>query len=518
MLFKNWKSDFQSSLVVFLVALPLCLGIALASNAPMAAGLYAGIIGGIIIGTFSGSSISVSGPAAGLTVIVAGAIQTLGSFEAFTLAVFISGLLQIIFSLFKGGTIGDYFPTSVIKGMLAAIGIILILKQFPHAVGYDSDFMGDESFEEKSGGNTFSQLLQAFRLFHPGAVVVSLIAMAIMMTWENQAARKIKFFQLIPGALVAVIFSIVLNFSFGFISSDLVLSGEHLVTLPFSGGFGDFFGGFNMPDWSQMTNPKIFAAGVTIALVGSIESLLSVDAADKIDEEGRVTDKNRELLAQGIGNSLSGLIGGLPITAVIVRTSANVTAGAKSKLSAIFHGLWLMLCVIFIPHLLNMIPLAALAAVLLLVGYKLTKPELIKKMYEKGMNQFIPFAFTIFAILFTNLLMGILIGIVVGFVFVIKSNMHKSIVMVKEENMFLIKFYKDVSFLQKATLQKIFGGIPENATVILDGSTSVFVDDDIVDVIEEFMKRGKCTGIDVQLKKSSLALCPLFQENVNGTN
>lgn len=517
MLFKNWKSDFQSSLVVFLVALPLCLGIALASNAPMAAGLYAGIIGGIVIGAVSGSSISVSGPAAGLTVIVAGAIQSLGSFEAFTLAVLISGVIQILFSVFRGGVIGDYFPSSVIKGMLAAIGIILILKQFPHAVGYDADFMGDESFEEKSGGNTFTQLILAFKMFHPGAVVIALIAMAIMMTWENKA-KNYRFFQLIPGALVAVFTSVALNYGFGFISNDLVISGDHLVSLPFNGGFSDFFGGFNMPDWSHLSNPKVYAAAITIALVGSIESLLSVDAADKIDEEGRVTDKNRELLAQGVGNSLSGLIGGLPITAVIVRTSANASAGAKSKLSAIMHGFWLMLCVIFIPTLLNMIPLAALAAVLILVGYKLTKPELIKKMYDKGWNQFIPFVVTIVAILLTNLLMGILIGIVVGFVFVIKSNMHKSIVMVREDELYLIKFYKDVSFLQKATLQKFLGSIPENSSVILDGSTSVFVDEDIVDVIEDFMKRGKCSGINVELKKSSLALCPLFQERLNGTN
>lgn len=512
MLFKNWKNDFQSSLVVFLVALPLCLGIALASNAPLAAGLYAGIIGGVVIGAFSGSNISVSGPAAGLTVIVAGAIQTLGSFEMFALAVFLSGLFQILFSIVKGGTIGDYFPTSVIKGMLAAIGIILILKQFPHAVGFDNDFMGDESFEEKSGGNTFTQLLLALKLFHPGAVVVALISMAIMMTWEKQAGKKIKFFQLIPGALVAVIASVILNYLFGFISPALVINGGHLVTLPFSGGFTDFFAGFNFPNWADLANPKVYTVAITIALVGSIESLLSVDAADKIDEEGRVTNKNRELLAQGIGNAVSGFIGGLPITAVIVRSSANATAGAKSKLSAIMHGLWLMLCVIFIPTLLNMIPLAALASVLILVGYKLTKPELIKKMYERGMNQFIPFAVTIIAILFTNLLMGILIGIVVGFVFVIKSNMHKSIVMVKDENMYLIKFYKDVSFLQKATLQKLLGTIPENSSVILDGSTSIFVDDDIVDVIEDFMKRGKCSGINVQLKRSSLALCPLFKD------
>lgn len=518
MILKYWKKDFQSSIVVFLVALPLCLGIALASNAPLSAGLYAGIIGGMVIGAFSNSSVSVSGPAAGLTVIVAAAIQTLGSFEAFALAVFIAGIMQIFFGLFKGGVVGDYFPSSVIKGMLAAIGIILILKQFPHAVGYDSDFMGDEAFEQRSGGNTFTQLAAAFSLFHPGALVVSLMAMAIMLYWEKMALRSYKFFQLIPGALVAVLFGIILNYGFGFVSQELVLSGDHLVSLPFEGGFRDFYGGFHFPDWSQLGNMKIFTVALTIALVGSLQSLLSVDAADKIDTDGRLTNKNRELFAQGIGNALSGFIGGLPITTVIVRSSANVNAGAKTKLSAMFHGLWLLLCVVLIPGILNLIPLAGLASVLLLVGYKLTKIELIRAMYDKGLNQFIPFSVTIVAILFSNLLMGVFVGIIVGFFFVIKSNIHKSIVMVRDGDMFLIKFYKDVSFLQKVTLQKILNKIPNGSSVILDASSSVFVDDDIVDVIEDFMKRGRASDIKVELKKSTLALCPLFLENANGSN
>jgi MFS superfamily sulfate permease-like transporter len=516
MLFKYWKSDVQSSLVVFLVALPLCLGIALASGAPMAAGLYAGIIGGLVVGSLSGSHISVSGPAAGLTVIVIGAIQSLGSFQAFTLAVFISGFIQIAFSLFKGGAIGDYFPSSVIKGMLAAIGIILILKQFPHAIGFDASFMGSESFNEAAGENTFSQLLMALKSVHPGAVVISLLSMALMMSWEKMALKGVKFFQFIPGALVAVLLSIVINVLFGFISTDLVISGDHLVSLPFTGGLSDFVSGFAMPDWSFLSNVKIYTVALTLALVGSLESLLSIDAADKIDESGRATDKNRELFAQGVGNSLSGLIGGLPVTAVIVRTSANVSAGAKSKLSAILHGVWLLACVVMIPNLLNMIPLSALAAVLILVGYKLTKIELIKKMYHKGMNQFIPFMITIVAILLTDLLMGIFIGVIAGFIFVLRSNVHKSIVMVKEGNMHLIKFYKDVSFLQKASLQKMFNSIPDGSMVLLDGSNTVFVDEDIVDLIEEFIKRGKNSEITVELKKSSLALCPMFKEVHNG--
>lgn len=510
-MFNHWKSDVQSSLVVFLVALPLCLGIALASNAPLAAGLFAGIIGGIVVGAVSGSPISVSGPAAGLTVIVASSITTLGSFEAFTVAVFISGLIQIVFSFLKGGVIGDYFPSSVIKGMLAAIGILLILKQIPHAVGYDIDFMGDESFFQASGGNTFSQILQAMNVFHPGAIVVSLLSLSIMLSWEKSAQKNIKFFQVIPGALIAVLVSIALNYIFSKTLPALVLDGDHLVSLPFSGGLTDFMAGVNFPTWSFLSDTRVYGVALTIAIVGSLESLLSVDAADKIDKDNRVTNKNRELLAQGLGNSISGFIGGLPITAVIVRTSANVSGGGKSKLSAILHGMWLMLSVMLVPNLLNMIPLSALAAVLLLVGYKLAKPEVIKAMYQRGMNQFVPFAVTILAILLTNLLNGILVGIAVGFYYVVKSNIHKSIIMVEEEGLYLIKFYKDVSFLQKTTLLEMFNCIPEGSSLVLDGSSPVFVDEDIQDVIEEYLKRGSKTGIKIELKRSPLALCPLFK-------
>ena len=517
-MFSSWKKDFQSSFVVFLVALPLCLGIALASNAPLTAGLYAGIIGGIVIGTISGSPISVSGPAAGLTAIVASAITSLGSYEAFSLAVLLSGVFQIIFSFSKGGIIGDYFPSSVIKGMLAAIGIMLILKQFPHAVGFDSQYMGDEDFMNATGGNTFTQVISAFNVFHAGAITISTIALFIMLYWEKLAAKKKQFFQFIPGVLIAVISAILLNLLFKKFIPELALTHDHMVNIPFNGEMKDFFSGMKLPDFGQLSNPKIYIMGLTIALVGSLESLLSVDASDKIDEEGRVTDKNRELLAQGIGNTICGMIGGIPVTAVIVRSSANVTAGAKSKLSAIFHGLWLALFVIFIPDLLNLIPLAALATMLIVVGYKLSNPELIKKMYEKGWNQFIPFIVTISAILLTNVLLGVIIGMFVGFIFVIKSNMHKSIVVVEEDNLFLVRFHKDVSFLQKAGLQKILGAIPQGASVILDGSNSVFVDDDIIDVIEDFIKRGKSQGIKVLLKKSSLALNPMFKEVLNGKN
>lgn len=511
-LFKFWKQDFQASIVVFLVALPLCLGIALASNAPLAAGLFAGIIGGIVIGTLSGSPLSVAGPAAGLTVIVVNSIQELGSFQAFTLAVFISGLIQILFSIFKLGKFGDFFPTSVIKGMLAAIGLLLILKQFPHAIGYDADFMGDEAFKTADGGNTFSHFIGALETIHWGAVLISGLSIALMLFWDKLASKGLKFFKLIPGALVAVGLAILINQIFLSMGSGLAILNSHLVSLPFNGGFGEVFAGLSLPDWSFLTNPLIYKTAITIALVGSIESLLSVDAADKIDPKSRKTSKNQELFAQGVGNSLSGFIGALPVTAVIVRTSANITAGAQSKLSTILHGFWLLLCVALIPHVLNLIPLAALAAVLLLVGYKLTSLGLIQSMYKKGWNQFIPFAVTIVAILLTDLLIGIGIGMVVGFAYIVKTNLTKAIVTVHDKEQYLIRFHKDVSFLQKSYLSEVLEKIPDNAEVVIDGSKSVFVDADIVDLLQDYLKRSKNHNHRVHIQKSSTALCPFFRE------
>jgi MFS superfamily sulfate permease-like transporter len=511
-LFKFWKSDLQSSLVTFLVALPLCLGIALASNAPLSAGLIAGIVGGIVIGFCSGSSISVSGPAAGLTVIVASAISNIGNFEAFAVAVFISGLIQILFGVIRAGIIGDYFPTSVIKGMLAAIGLILILKQVPHAIGYDADFIGDESFNQIDGENTFTELILAFKWLEWGAVIISFISIGIILFWEKMSLRGMSFFKFFPGALMAVITGILLNEFFKLSFSSLALTNKHLVRLPFEGGVRDFVFNLRFPNWSYLDLLDVYKVALTLAIVGSLESLLSIEAADKMEDSGKVTSKNRELFAQGIGNALSGFLGGLPVTAVIVRTSANFSSGAKSKLSAILHGVWLFLCVIAIPKFLNSIPLSALSAVLLLVGFKLTKPDLYFKMYKKGMNQFIPFIVTILAILFTDLLIGISVGMIVGFIFVLRSNMHKSIVMVSDDKLKLIRFHKDVSFLQKSTLNKMLLEIESGSRVILDGSMGVFVDDDIVELIEDFIKRAKDSDITVELKKSSLALCPLFKD------
>ncbi len=395
--------------------------------------------------------------------------------------------------------------------MLAAIGIILILKQLPHALGFDADFMGDESFEQ-GAQNTFSALYTAFLNVHPGAIFQALIAFAILLLADKWAQKGIRFFQIIPGALIAVITAIAINEVMKLTTPLMVIEPTHLVQLPFKGGLDDLIAGFSFPDWSKIFNSDILLVAMTIALVGSLESLLSLDAADKLDAEGHTSSKNRELLAQGVGNTLSGFVGGLPITAVIVRTSANAHAGAKSKLSSFLHGGWLLFCVIAIPHLLNLIPLATLAALLILVGYKLTKLDLIRNMYRKGSNQFVPFLITIVAILFTDLLKGVTIGMLIGFIYVIRSSIHKSMVMVKDSENVLIRFHKDVSFLQKRALTKMFLQVPEGSNVVIDGSHGVFIDSDIEDLIEEFVVRSKTDNINVSLKKSSLSLSPLFKE------
>lgn len=507
----TWKKDFKSSIVVFLVALPLCLGIALASNAPLSAGIISGVIGGIVVGFISGSQISVSGPANTLTVVVASGLVALGSYSSVALAIFIAGLIQIIFGLIRSGSIANYIPTAVIKGMLAAIGIILILKQLPHAVGYDVDYMGDESFIEKSGGNTISQVINAFNYIHLGALIVSLFSFMIIRFWDSKLIKESKLSEL-PGALVAILLSILMN-ELVLVHFDFLFIGNpHLVDLPFTGGIHDLIKNISFPDWTLILEPKIYGVALSIALTGALESLLSVDAADKFDEHGRFTNKNQELIAQGLGNSFCGLLGGVPIASVVVRSSVNVNAGAVTKLSSILHGLWILLSVILIPQYLNKIPIPVLSSILIVVGYRLAKPVLFKTMYSKGKDQFIPFLVTILAIIFSNLLIGIAIGVSVGLFFILKSNIHNSIVMAQENNLYLVRFYKDVSFLQKSKLQNKILSIPENSTVIIDGSNGVFVDNDIIDVLEDFLKRAESLNIRVEIKKSPLAICPFFKE------
>lgn len=502
-LFSNLNKDFPAGLVVFLVALPLCLGIALASGAPLFSGIIAGIVGGIVTASLSGSALSVSGPAAGLTVIVLSAITSLGSFDTFLLAVAIGGAIQIGLGFLRAGIIGYYFPTSVIKGMLAAIGIILILKQIPHALGYDADVMGDQNFQEAHGGNTFSELFNSYKFMSIGAIIISAVSLAILILWDKPFLKRFSFFKLVPGALIVVILGVVINQIYKAVMPELALGGDHLVVLPVSSNVTEFIGQFTLPNFSALTNPQVYVVAVTIAIVASLETLLSVEATDKLDPYKRITPTNKELIAQGTGNMVSGLIGGLPLTAVIVRSSANVNAGAKTKMSAIIHGMLLLGCAILIPNILNMIPLACLAAVLLMVGYKLAKVSLFKEMYKLGWKQFLPFVVTIVAIVFTDLLKGIGIGMAVSIFFILRNNykvpyfFHKE--KQKEGETIKLELSEDVSFLNKGSIMLTLKNIPKNSSVIIDGSKSQHIDYDVLEIIENFKETAKLQNIDLQL-------------------
>jgi MFS superfamily sulfate permease-like transporter len=499
--FKTLGSDIPSSIVVFLVALPLCLGVALASNAPLFSGLIAGMVGGMIIGALSGSQLSVSGPAAGLTAIVAAAILKLSSFEVFLLSVVICGALQVVLGFIKAGVIGDYVPNAVIKGMLAAIGLILILKQFPHLIGYDKDYIGDESFQQANNENTFSGIANALKAITPVALIIGVLGLAFHFFWESFTAKKKGFIKLIPAPLIIVLLGVGINLYFQ--QQGNGLSTDHMVNLPKANSAGEFFSFFTAPNWSAITNKEVWITAVTLALVASLETLLSIEAIDDLDPYQRVTNKERELKAQGVGNMVSGLLGGLPVTSVIVRSSANVNAGAQSKMSTIMHGMLLLLCVALLPNILNLIPNAALAAVLIFTGYKLAKPSLFKAFYKKGWDQFIPFVVTIVAILFTDLLIGVLIGIAVGLVFVLRSNFKTAVFIVNDSNKYLFRLRKDVSFLNKPIIKNKLEEVPENSFVMIDASRADFIDKDIIEVIEDFMIHAPLKDIKVELKTSS---------------
>ncbi|WP_396169313.1 SulP family inorganic anion transporter [Flavobacterium sp.] len=501
-LFANLKSDFASGLVVFLVALPLCLGIALASGAPLFSGIISGVIGGIVVGYLSQSHLSVSGPAAGLTAIVLTAITDLGSFNTFLLAVLIAGLIQLALGFIKAGTISNFFPTNVIEGMLAGIGVIIILKQIPHAFGYDPDFEGDLSFMQGDGQNTFSELFSIINHVQLGSIIIALVSLGILIFWNKiDFLKKIK---LVPPALVAVIISILLNEFFIQSGSSLAIIKEHLVSLPVPTTLEEFKNIIVTPDFGAISNSKVWIVAVTIAVVASIETLLCIEASDRMDVQKRYTDTNVELKAQGIGNIVSSLLGGLPMTSVVVRTSANNEAGAKSKMSAIIHGILLLVSVLAIPILLNKIPLATLAAVLLLVGYKLANPKTIKHFWEKGKYQFIPFIATFGAVVFTDLLKGVALGMIISIIFVLKGNMKRAYNFRKEEyhdgDVIHIDLAQEVSFLNKAAIKSTLASVPENSKVIINASDTVYIAHDILDLIKEFKKiRAKEENIKLKL-------------------
>jgi len=498
--FKGLPFDLPAAIVVFLVALPLCLGVALASNAPLFSGIIAGITGGIVVGLFSRSHLSVSGPAAGLTAIIASALATLSSYEAFLVAVVYCGILQIAFGYLKAGIIGDYVPGSVIKGMLAAIGLILILKQLPHLAGYDKDFEGDEAFIQANAENTFTGIFRSLNYITPAAFFIGITCTLFYFGWEKFNSSRKGLTRMIPAPLLVVMIGVVSHELIKAYYPSFVISNEHMVALPVAGSASEFFSFFASPDWSQFLNKEVVLTALTLALVASLESLLSIEAIDDLDPYQRVTPTNRELKAQGIGNIVSGLLGGLPVTSVIVRSSANVSAGAKTKMSTIYHGLLLLLCVAFIPALLNYIPKAALAAILIFTGYKLAKLSLFKTFYKKGWEQFLPFVITIVAILFTDLLKGVIIGIAVGLIFVIRSNFRSAMVMVNDENKFLFRLRKDVSFLNKPFVKASLEKIPPNSQVLIDATRADLIDHDVLETIRDFMLHAPLKHILVEWK------------------
>lgn len=499
--FANIKSDFPASIIVFLVAVPLCLGIALASGAPLFSGIIAGIVGGIVVGALSGSPLGVSGPAAGLAVIVLHAIEDLGAFDIFLVAVVIAGLVQVILGFLKAGIIGYYFPSSVIKGMLAGIGVLIFLKQIPHALGYDKDYEGSVEFNQPDGHNTLSELYYMLEGVTPGAIAISLVSLAILILWEQPFMKKIAIFKMIQGPLVVVVTGIVMALMFR--STGFELAPEHLVQIPIANGLSEVVGLLTFPDFSAFGNSAVWITGVTIAVVASLETLLCVEATDKLDPYKRVTPTNRELKAQGVGNIVSGLIGGLPVTQVIVRSSTNIQSGGKTKMVAILHGVVLLFSALAIPFILNMIPLASLAAILLLVGYKLAKPSLVKEMYKIGWAQFVPFVVTVVGIVLTDLLIGIALGLVVAIGFILYNNYKKPYFFYSkvdgQDVPIILELAEDVTFINKAGILHALDTIPANSKVIIDGGKTINIDYDVLEIIEDFKINATYKNIDLKV-------------------
>jgi MFS superfamily sulfate permease-like transporter len=499
--FKHFKSDIPASIVVFLVAVPLCLAIAKASDVPLLSGLIAGIIGGIVVGSFSGSSLGVSGPAAGLVAIVAAAVPELGGFEFFLVAVIIAGILQIIMGMLKAGIIAYYFPSSVIHGMLAGIGVIIFFKQIPHAFGYDKDPEGDLDFIQSDNQNTLSELWNMTDYISYEIFAITLVALFILIFWDLKFMKKLAFTTIVPGPLVAVASTILMVALYK--SNGIILEPDHMVSIPVSESTTDFFGNFTLPNFSALGNYATYKIALMIALVASIETLLCVEATDKLDPLKRITPTNKELRAQGIGNIISGFIGGLPITQVIVRSSANLQAGGKTKMAAILHGFFILVSIALIPAVLNLIPIATLAAILMLVGFKLAKPALFKKMYKEGWEQFLPFLVTVLGVFFTDLLLGITMGMVVAIFIILKNNFKVPLkLMVDKTNVrtkITLTLSEDVTFLNKASLLNTLNSIEDNRDVVIDASGTHFIHYDALEIIQDFKINAKSRDISVTL-------------------
>ncbi|MRS65075.1 SulP family inorganic anion transporter [Larkinella terrae] len=503
----TFRSDLPAGLSVFLVALPLCLGIALASGAPLFSGLVAGMIGGLIIGLLSGSDVSVSGPAAGLAVIVADSISNLGEFNVFLTAVVIAGIIQLGLGFLKAGKFSGYFPDSVIRGLLVAIGLVIILKQIPHALGRDNDYEGEFEFSQLADGeNTISEIYRAIVTASTGAVIISIASFLLLYFWDKAAKKGVGFFKNFPGALAVVILGIGLNELFKNSMPEWYMgtsAHQHMVQIPKIEAGKSIFSIFYFPDFTALSNPKVYITAFTIAVVASLETLLNLEAADKLDPQKRVSSPDQELVAQGIGNLISGMIGGLPLTSVIVRTSANVYGGSKTRVSSIVHGLFLTIAVFLGAPLLNLIPLACLAALLITVGYKLANPQTFKKTYREGFNQFIPFIVTVIGIVFTDLLIGIGIGLVVGILFVLYTNFQSTFRVVRDGNKVLIKLQKDLYFLIKPQLKQTLRELQPGDQVLVDGTHAGFIDHDIFNILRDFEETAKTQNIKYELKNIS---------------
>jgi MFS superfamily sulfate permease-like transporter len=496
------EGDWKSGIAVFLVALPLCLGIALASGAPLLSGLIAGIIGGVVVSLLSGSELSVSGPAAGLTIIVANAITSLGSFSGFLVAVILAGIIQIVLGLFKLGKVGSFFPSSVIRGMLVAIGIVIILKQIPHALGDDLDFIGEFEFFQADGENTFSELINSINTLKPGAIIIAALGLIILFSWPF-ISEKVKFLKALPASLFVVLMGVAMNQIFKITEPNWFLgnSNEHMVNLPIFSSLSEIKSGIISPDFSFLSNPKIYTIAITLAIVASLETLLSLEATESLDPLKRIASADKELIAQGVGNLSSGLLGGIPITSVIVRSSTNIYAGGKTRMSGFFHGILLLVAILAIPFYLNQIPLSCLASILLYTGYKLAHPKEIKKVFKEGWKQWVPFAITIVVVVGVDLLWGIFIGTASGLVFVIFTNYSSVFSVFEKNNEILIKFQKDVTFLHKLALKEALRKIQNGKMVYLDASKVHFMDHDINLLIEEFIITAPNRGIQVDYKK-----------------
>lgn len=483
----TFPKDITASIAVFLVALPLCLGIALASNAPLFSGILSGIVGGIVVGLISGSHKSVSGPAAGLTAVVAAQIAMLGSFEAFLAAVVMAGVIQILMGVFRLGFIAAFFPLSVIKGLLASIGLILILKQIPHLFGHDTDVEGEMSFAQSDHENTFSELGEMLFDIQPGAALVGVISILLLVLWDRAKVLKKS---PVPSALVVVGIGVGINMILRQMGSPWAIQPSHLVQVPVAEDLSAFIGFLQFPDFAQFNQPAILGAAVTIALVATLETLLNLEAVDKIDPDQRHAPPNRELISQGIGNVTAGLIGGLPMTSVIVRSSVNINAGGRTKLSAILHGVLLLLCVLLLPSMLNEIPLAALAAILIMTGLKLASPALFKSMWNEGSRQFLPFMMTIAAIMLTDLLKGVILGLVISILFILHSNLRRPLRRILEKHtsgdVLRIELASQVSFLNRATIEKTLYDVPRGGHVLIDARGTDYIDPDISDLISDF--------------------------------